>query len=143
MLFRSAALVKPFLLYRTYHGGAMSPTVQAASVAAWADEAHVVANRTLYRQKFDAVVPVLAPALAVSRPEAGFYLWAKVPGGDDQRFCRELLAHYNVLVLPGSFLAREQGGVNPGAGYIRLALVDGQDACLEAAHRIAQLASGG
>ncbi len=135
-----ATLIKPFLLYRTYHGGAMSPTVQAASVAAWGDEAHVIANRALYRQKFDAVTPVLAQSFEVSRPEAGFYLWVKVPGGDDQRFCRELLEHYNVLVLPGSFLAREQLGVNPGAGYVRLALVDSQDQCLEAARRIAQLA---
>ena len=118
----------------------MSPTVQAASVAAWGDEAHVIANRALYRQKFDAVTPVLAQSFEVSRPEAGFYLCVKVPGGDDQRFCRELLEHYNVLVLPGSFLAREQLGVNPGAGYVRLALVDSQDQCLEAARRIAQLA---
>lgn len=136
-----AALIKPFLLYRTYHGGAMSPTVQAASIAAWGDEAHVVANRALYREKFDAVIPVLAPNLRVARPEAGFYLWVPVPGGDDQRFCRELLAHYNVLVLPGSFLAREQLGVNPGAGYIRLALVDNLEQCLEASHRISELAA--
>ncbi len=135
-----AALIKPFLLYRTYHGGAMSPTVQAASIAAWGDEAHVVANRALYREKFDAVIPVLAPTLSVARPEAGFYLWVPVPGGDDQRFCRELLAHYNVLVLPGSFLAREQLGVNPGAGYVRLALVDSLEQCVEAAHRISRLA---
>jgi N-succinyldiaminopimelate aminotransferase len=119
----------------------MSPTVQAASIAAWGDEAHVVANRALYREKFDAVIPVLAPNLRVARPEAGFYLWVPVPGGDDQRFCRELLAHYNVLVLPGSFLAREQLGVNPGAGYVRLALVDNLEQCLEASHRISELAA--
>lgn len=136
-----ANLIKPFLLYRTYHGGAMSPTVQAASVAAWGDETHVIANRLLYKAKFDAVTPLIAQSLTVSRPEAGFYLWARVPGGDDQAFCRQLLAQYNVLVLPGSFLAREQQGINPGSGFVRLALVDSHESCLEAARRIAQLVS--
>ena len=134
-----ADLVKPFLLYRTYHGGAMSPTVQAASIAAWQDEDHVVANRDLYRQKFDAVTPIVARVLSVERPAAGFYLWARVPDGDDQAFCRRLLAQYNVLVLPGSFLAREQQGVNPGRGFVRLALVDGLDQCVEAALRIERM----
>jgi N-succinyldiaminopimelate aminotransferase len=136
-----ASLIKPFLLYRTYHGGAMSPTVQTASIAAWNDEQHVVANRLMYREKFDSVTPLLAQSLEVNRPEAGFYLWARVPGGDDQAFCQQLLAQYNVLVLPGSFLAREQQGVNPGSGFVRLALVDGHEQCLEAARRITQLVS--
>ena len=131
-----AAILRKFLLYRTYHGGAMSPTVQAASVAAWNDEAHVRANRVLYRAKFDAITPRLAQCLKVERPQAGFYLWAQVPGGDDQAFCRRLLALYNVLVLPGSFLAREQHGINPGTGFVRLALVDDLAACIEAARRI-------
>src|SRR5690606_21982357 len=105
-----AAILKRFLLYRTYHGSAMSPTFAAASVAAWNDEAHVQANRAQYRAKFDAVTPIVASVLGTARPEAGFYLWAKVPGGDDQAFCRELLRQYNVLTLPGSFLAREHEG---------------------------------
>ena len=134
-----AALIKPFLLYRTYHGGAMSPTVQKASIAAWNDESHVAANRQKYREKFDSVTPIIARVLEVEKPEAGFYLWARVPGGDDQAFCRQLLAEYNVLVLPGSFLAREQQGINPGRGYVRLALVDGHQQCLEAAQRIEQM----
>ncbi|MFM7569118.1 MAG: succinyldiaminopimelate transaminase [Betaproteobacteria bacterium] len=136
-----ASLIKPFLLYRTYHGGAMSPTVQQASIAAWNDESHVAANRQMYREKFDSVTPVIARVLAVEKPEAGFYLWARVPDGDDQAFCRRLLAEYNVLVLPGSFLAREQHGINPGRGYVRLALVDGHQQCLEAAQRIEQMLS--
>ena len=136
-----AGLIKPFLLYRTYHGGAMSPTVQTASIAAWNDEQHVVANRLMYKEKFDSVTPLVAQSLEVERPEAGFYLWARVPGGDDQAFCQQLLAQYNVLVLPGSFLAREQQGVNPGSGFVRLALVDSHEQCLEAARRIAQLVS--
>ena len=131
-----AAVLKQFLLYRTYHGSAMSPVVQAASIAAWSDEAHVVDNRNLYRTKFAQVTPLLAGVMDVALPDAGFYLWAGVSGGDDVAFALELLAQYNVAVLPGSLLAREAGGVNPGAGRIRMALVAGVDECLEAAQRI-------
>jgi N-succinyldiaminopimelate aminotransferase len=131
-----AALLKKFLLYRTYHGSAMSPLVQAASIAAWNDEAHVVENRARYRQKFAAVTPLLADVLDVALPDAGFYLWAGVPGGDDVAFAQGLLAQYNLVVLPGSLLARPAHGVNPGAGRIRLALVADEAECLEAAHRI-------
>ena len=105
-----AGILKQFLLYRTYHGCAMSGMVQAASIAAWNDEAHVVANRELYRQKFAAVTPMLAEVLDVRLPDASFYLWAAVPGGDDEGFARDLLAQYNVTVLPGSYLARQRGG---------------------------------
>jgi N-succinyldiaminopimelate aminotransferase len=131
-----ATLLKAFLLYRTYHGSAMSPLVQHASVAAWSDEAHVLANRALYRQKFAAVTPLLRPALEFSLPDAGFYLWASVPGGDDIGFAQGLLAQYNVTVLPGRLLAREVQGSNPGAGRIRMALVAPVEECLEAAQRI-------
>jgi N-succinyldiaminopimelate aminotransferase len=133
-----AALMKAFLLYRTYHGSAMSGMVQAASIAAWNDEQHVIDNRTLYRQKFAEVTPVLQQVLDVKLPDAGFYLWAAVPGGDDTAFARDLLAQYNVTVLPGSYLAREAQGVNPGRGRIRMALVADTAECLEAAHRIVQ-----
>ncbi len=133
-----AKLLKQFLLYRTYHGSAMSGMVQAASIAAWDDEAHVVANRDMYRQKFAAVTPVLAKVLDVKLPDAGFYLWAGVPGGDDQAFARDLLAQYNVTVLPGSFLARESQGFNPGAGRIRMALVAETQECMQAAQRIVE-----
>jgi N-succinyldiaminopimelate aminotransferase len=132
-----AAIMSQFLLYRTYHGCAMSPVVQAASTAAWRDEAHVVANRALYKTKFAQVTPVLAEVLDVALPDAGFYLWARVPG-DDTTFARELFALYNVTVLPGSFLAREAQGHNPGAGRIRMALVADTAECLEAAQRIVQ-----
>ena len=133
-----ANLLKKFLLYRTYHGSAMSGMVQAASIAAWDDEVHVVANRDMYRQKFAAVTPVLAKVLDVKLPDAGFYLWAGVPGGDDQAFARDLLAQYNVTVLPGSFLARESQGFNPGAGRIRMALVAETLECMQAAQRIVE-----
>ena len=132
-----AALMKQFLLYRTYHGSAMSPVVQAASMAAWGDEAHVVDNRAQYRRKFEQVTPLLAEVLDVALPDAGFYLWAKVKG-DDTEFARQLLALYNVTVLPGSYLAREAQGSNPGAGRIRMALVAETAECVEAAQRIVQ-----
>ncbi len=131
-----ANILKQFLLYRTYHGSAMSGMVQAASIAAWDDEAHVVANREQYRQKFAAVTPLLETVMDVRLPDAGFYLWAAVPGGDDVAFARDLLAQYNVTVLPGSYLARDAQGFNPGAGRIRMALVAETAECLEAAQRI-------
>jgi N-succinyldiaminopimelate aminotransferase len=131
-----ADILKAFLLYRTYHGSAMSKTVQMASVAAWRDEAHVVANRAAYATKFAQVTPLLAQVLDVALPDAAFYLWAGVPGGDDVRYSLELLAQYNVAVLPGSLLAREAHGINPGAGRIRLALVAEIDECREAAERM-------
>jgi N-succinyldiaminopimelate aminotransferase len=130
-----AALIKPFLLYRTYHGSAMSSVVQAASVAAWSDEAHVIENRALYRSKFAQVTPMLAEVLQVSLPDAGFYLWAQVQGNDVD-FARDLFALYNVTVLPGSYLARDAQGANPGAGRIRMALVADTAECVEAAQRI-------
>jgi N-succinyldiaminopimelate aminotransferase len=129
-------ILKQFLLYRTYHGCAMSGMVQAASIAAWNDEAHVVANRDLYRKKFATVTPMLAEVLDVRLPDASFYLWAAVPGGDDEGFARDLLAQYNVTVLPGSYLARDAEGGNPGAGRIRMALVAEIEECVEAARRI-------
>jgi N-succinyldiaminopimelate aminotransferase len=131
-----ANILKAYLLYRTYHGSAMSKTVQAASIAAWNDEAHVLENRAQYRAKFAAVTPMLAEVLDVALPDAAFYLWAGVPGGDDIRFSLELLAQYNVAVLPGRLLAREAHGVNPGAGRIRMALVAETEECVEAARRI-------
>ena len=134
-----AAILREFLRYRTYHGCAMSPAVQHASIAAWQDESHVRDNQALYRRKFDAVVPMLAPALDAPRPEAGFYLWASVPArwrGDDEAFARDLMASANVLVLPGRYLARDAHGENPGTGRVRIALVAPHDECVEAARRI-------
>ena len=140
-----ARWLKAFLLYRTYHGSAMGPLVQRASIAAWGDEAHVQANRDLYRDKFAQVTPLLADVLDVRLPDAGFYLWAGVPDaegaacggvGDDIGFAMQLLAQYNVTVLPGSLLAREAHGHNPGAGRIRMALVAPTGECVEAARRI-------
>jgi N-succinyldiaminopimelate aminotransferase len=133
-----AAVLKKFWLYRTYHGCAMNPAVQHASAAAWHDEAHVVENRRLYQEKFARVTPLLTPHLDTRQPDAGFYLWASIArySMTDTDFARELHRQYNVTVLPGSYLAREAGGVNPGAGFIRIALVAGIDECLEAARRI-------
>jgi N-succinyldiaminopimelate aminotransferase len=132
-----AALIKQFLLYRTYHGSAMSTVVQAASVAAWNDEQHVIENRQLYRDKFALVTPMLAEVMDVALPDAGFYLWAGIQGNDAD-FARDLLALYNVTVLPGSYLARVVHGVNPGARRIRMALVASTAECQEAAQRIVQ-----
>jgi N-succinyldiaminopimelate aminotransferase len=132
-----AAVLKSFLLYRTYHGGAMSPAVQDASVAAWRDEAHVRENRRKYTEKFARVVPAMRAALPVAPPEAGFYLWAPTPIPDTE-FARRLYAEQNVTVLPGSFLARASGGANPGANRVRMALVAEADECLEAARRIVE-----
>ena len=136
----NAALLKAFALYRTYHGSAMSPVVQTASILAWGDEQHVVDNRAQYRAKFAEVTPILAQVLDVQLPDASFYLWARVPdalGLSDTEFARELLALYNVTVLPGSYLARDVNGVNPGAQRIRMALVADTAECAEAARRIA------
>jgi N-succinyldiaminopimelate aminotransferase len=133
-----ANLLRQFLLYRTYHGSAMSLTSQHASIAAWNDEAHVRANRAKYRAKFAALVPMLEPVMRVRHPDAGFYLWAGVPGGDDVTFARELFAAANVTVLPGQYLARDAHGVNPGRGYVRMALVPEIDDCVEAARRIVE-----
>jgi N-succinyldiaminopimelate aminotransferase len=133
-----AAILKNFLLFRTYHGCAMSPPVQAASIAAWNDEAHVRDNRRLYAEKFHEVTPRVARHLDCRIPDAGFYLWARTPI-DDTDFARELLRQQNVVVLPGSYLARPStlgASVNPGAGFVRIALVAPHEACLEAAQRI-------
>ena len=135
-----AAILKKFWLYRTYHGCAMNPAVQHASAAAWGDEAHVRDNRRLYREKVERVTPLIAKHLDTQKPDAGFYLWASVAKYapmSDTEFARELHRQYNVTVLPGSYLAREAGGVNPGANFIRIALVAGLDECREAAQRIA------
>jgi N-succinyldiaminopimelate aminotransferase len=131
-----AALMAKFLLYRTYHGSALSPVVSAASIAAWQDEAHVIDNRQQYRAKFDAVLPILQPVLDVTRPDASFYLWAGTKGPDAD-FVRDLLTHTNVTTLPGSFVGRTVNGVNPGQNRIRIALVAPLADCVEAAHRIA------
>jgi N-succinyldiaminopimelate aminotransferase len=134
-----ASIIKNFLLYRTYHGSAMSGAVAAASIAAWGDETHVVDNRAQYRAKFAAVTPMLEKVLDVRLPDASFYLWAGVPPGwrgDDAAFARALYAQYNVTVLPGSYLAREWQGQNPGRGRVRMALVADTAECTEAARRI-------
>lgn len=140
-----AELLKAFTLYRTYHGSAMSTVIQSASAAAWLDEQHVVDNRAQYRAKFAEVTPILASAMNVALPDAGFYLWAEVPpafggtsGGSDTDFARALYAQYNVTVLPGSYLAREAQGFNPGAQRVRMALVAETAECAEAARRIVQ-----
>jgi len=141
-----AAVIKSFLLYRTYHGSAMSGTVAAASIAAWGDESHVVDNRAQYRAKFAAVTPLLEPVLDVRLPDASFYLWAGVPPaweGDDAAFARALYAQYNVTVLPGSYLAREAQGSNPGRGRVRMALVAETAECVEAAQRIVRFVQQG
>lgn len=133
-----ASLIERFHLYRTYHGCAMPPPIQAASIAAWSDEEHVARNRSLYTQKFRAVLEILQPVLDLEAPDAGFYLWPRTPT-DDETFARRLHAEHGVTVLPGSYLSREAHGRNPGQGYVRIALVASLDECLEAAGRIHDL----
>jgi N-succinyldiaminopimelate aminotransferase len=134
-----ADLLKKFLLYRTYHGSAMSIAVQRASIAAWNDEAHVRENRRLYAQKYAAALPLLEGKLKTEMPDGGFYLWVETPI-DDAQFARRLYEQYNVLVLPGSFLAREAHGANPGRNRLRVALVPEPGDCQEAIGRMVQLA---
>lgn len=135
-----ASILKQFLLYRTYHGAALSPMFQSASVVAWQDEAHVRENRALYASKFATVTPMLADVLDVRLPDAAFYLWANVTrtGLSDTDFAARLYADYNVTVLPGSYLARDAHGTNPGSGFIRIALVADTDECVEGARRIVE-----
>ena len=130
-----AALLKQYLLYRTYQGCAMGPTVQQASITAWNDETHVVENRRLYREKFAAALEILRPALEAEMPDAAFYLWLKTPISDTE-FARRLYEQQAVTVLPGSYLARETGGVNPGTNRVRIALVSSVAECVESAQRI-------
>jgi N-succinyldiaminopimelate aminotransferase len=130
-----ANILDKFLLYRTYHGCAMPVPTQLASVTAWQDEQHVIANRTAYREKFDAVLNILGDLLQVQKPDAGFYLWPKTPI-KGELFAQQLFAQQKVTVLPGSYLARECNGVNPGENYVRMALVAPLAECIEAAERI-------
>ena len=131
------SLIGDYARYRTYHGCSMSLAVQAASIAAWQDDAHVIDNREQYNAKYDAVVPVLSQSLQVQTPPASFYLWPKV-GGDDAAWCRDLFAATHVTLVPGSYLSRDVDGVNPGAGYVRISLVAPPEETLEAARRIAE-----
>lgn len=132
-----AKILEKFTLYRTYHGCAMNPAVQAASIAAWSDESHVAENRRLYTEKFKKVIAILKPVLPVILPDASFYLWLQVPIADTS-FAQQLHRDYNVTVLPGSFLARKVRGMNPGENYVRIALVASLEETVDAAHRIAE-----
>ncbi len=135
-----AGIIQQFLLYRTYHGCAMPPASQSASIAAWQDEQHVIDNRRQYRRKFEVVVELLSATLRPQRPDAGFYLWAKTPGSDTD-FTRGLFAEQNISVLPGQYLSRPVDGINPGQQYVRMALVAPLDECEDAARRINQFMS--
>ena len=130
-----ATLIEAFFRYRTYHGSAMPPATQDASVRAWQDEAHVEENRRLYREKFTAVADILSPVLELNIPPAAFYLWLRTPI-DDQVFARDLYAQQNIIVLPGSYLSRETSSGNPGSRHVRIALVAPLDECVDAAKRL-------
>jgi len=135
-----ARILEKFLLYRTYHGCALASATQTASAAAWSDENHVIENRSRYREKFERVLALLSDTLAPQQPQAGFYLWAQTPVSDTE-FARRLYAEQNVTVLPGSYLSRDNHGVNPGENRVRMALVAPLDECLDAAQRINSLIS--
>ena len=130
-----AEVLAKFLLYRTYHGCAMNPAIQAASIAAWNDEKHVIQNRNLYREKFEKARAILSPVIEAAMPQGAFYLWLRTPIADTE-FAKQLFEQYNVTVVPGSYLAREARGVNPGRGFIRVALVAPVEECVEAAQRL-------
>ncbi len=136
-----AKILEKFLLYRTYHGCAMSQAVQLASIAAWQDEQHVIENRVQYRRKFKAVADILSPVLPAIIPEASFYFWLKTPIADDE-FTRRLFNQYNVTVLAGRYLSREAHGINPGEGFVRMALVPEFEDCVQAAERVVKLVKG-
>lgn len=142
-----AKIIEKFALYRTYHGSAMNPAIQAASIAAWNDETHVAENRCMYAEKFAKVVEILKPVLPVTMPDAGFYLWPNLSKArlrtpiTDTSFAQDLYRDYNVTVLPGSYLARSAQGVNPGENFVRLALVASTEETVEAAQRIAKFVS--
>jgi N-succinyldiaminopimelate aminotransferase len=131
-----AAIIKKFLLYRTYHGSAMPITTQQASIALWKDEQHVQQNRDVYREKYKAFVEILSPVIDIHAPPASFYIWLKLPCGDDEKFASKLFAEQHISVLPGSYLSRKTGQANPGHGYARIALVAPLEECIEAAQRI-------
>jgi len=130
-----ADIIQAFFRYRTYHGCAMPPATQDASIRAWCDEAHVVENRQLYRDKFTAVADILSPVMDIAIPPASFYLWQRTPV-DDTEFSRELYRQQNVVVLPGSYLSRDTKAGNPGHRHVRMALVAPLDECIDAAQRI-------
>lgn len=135
-----ASVIAKFLLYRTYHGSAMAVPTQIASVAAWDEDTHAAQNRKLYQDKFAKVLPILAPVLDVKRPDGAFYLWPDV-GRNDEQFVRELFAEQNLTLLPGSYLAREANGENPGAGRVRISLTAAMEQCVLAAERIRDFVS--
>ena len=135
-----AQILEKFLLYRTYHGSAMSPVAQAASTTAWNDEAHVIENRRLYTQKFSDAMRILSDVINIKMPDAGFYFWLETPISDTE-FTKRLYQDYNVTVLPGSYLARDAHGVNPGTNYVRIALVATPSECVEAMQRIKNFVS--
>lgn len=131
-----AKIIQKFLLYRTYHGSAMPLPTQYASIALWQDEQHVLENRDAYREKYKAFIEILDPVIDIKAPPASFYIWLKVPCGDDEKFAAKLFEDQHITVLPGSYLSRKTGQANPGLGYARIALVAPLDECIEAAKRI-------
>jgi N-succinyldiaminopimelate aminotransferase len=130
-----AGVLQQYFKYRTYHGCPMPVPTQHASIAAWNDEEHVKHNRQLYRDKFTAFIEILLDVCDISRPQASFYIWLKTPI-DDAEFAKQLFAQQNITVLPGSYLSRDGGGINPGANHVRIALVAPIEECIEAAQRI-------
>jgi N-succinyldiaminopimelate aminotransferase len=135
-----AAVLEKYLQYRTYFGSSMSNAVQMASIAAWKDESHVIESRRMYREKFAAFYERVNPVLPLAMPDAAFYFWAHV-GGDDATFARDLFAETHVTVLPGSYISREAHGVNPGRGFVRMALVSTVEDAIEAADRLGKFAA--
>jgi len=106
---------------RNYAGAPLPMPLQRVAERAWRDEAHVVENRALYDAKFALADRLFADVPGYVPPQAGFFLWLPVPDGEAAAL--KLWQDTGVRVLPGAYLGRDTGAGNPGAGYIRVALV--------------------
>ena len=132
-------IIEQYYHYRTYHGCAMPAHAQAASERAWRDEDHVVANRAIYRTKFEATQSLMNQTFGSDVPDGAFYYWPDV-GVDDELFAAELFKREHISVLPGKYLGRSVDDHNPGANRVRIALVAPEAICVDAVGRLCQAA---
>ena len=133
-----AEILQEYMKYRTYVGCASPLPLQRAAAAAWSEESHVATSREIYKKNFLLAKEILD----IEVPEATFYIWLKVENA--LAFTQNLYKNYNIKVLPGEFLAREdENGVNPGKDYIRIALVESEENTKQALQRIKKALNNG